>query len=79
MWLDPWQELNKLSSPNCEDQLWGPPRLYSMGTGDTFPGVQLPLLEYTHSTPSEVEIKNVWSDTSTTPYAFVVYYFNIVR
>jgi hypothetical protein len=39
-----------------------------------FPGVKQPGREADHSPPSSVEVKNIWSYTSTQPYVFMAWY-----
>jgi hypothetical protein len=43
------------------------PASYPIGTRGPFPGVKRPGREADHSPPSSVEVKNVWSYTSTPP------------
>jgi len=60
--------MNFFSSPPRPDRLWGPPSVLSKATGGGFtPGVKRPKLEADHSIPSSAEIKNVWSNISTSP------------
>jgi hypothetical protein len=44
-----------------------------MGTGGCFPGVKQPESEADHSSPSSAEVKNAWSYTSTSQYAFMAW------
>jgi hypothetical protein len=50
----------------------GPPSLYSMYTGDSFPTVKRPECEADDSPPSSAEFKKMWIYTSTPPYNFMV-------
>jgi hypothetical protein len=43
----------------------------AVGTGDLTPEVKRPVREADKSPPSNVEVKNEWSYTSTPPYAFL--------
>jgi hypothetical protein len=58
-WTGTWSPVgmrNSFSSLHCPDRLWGPPRLlflYSMGTGASFSGWELPMLEADCSPPSD--------------------------
>jgi hypothetical protein len=42
-----------------------------MGPAVFSPGVKRPGREADHSSPSNTEIKDAWTDTSTTPYVFM--------
>jgi hypothetical protein len=55
------------SLPPSPDRLWGPPRLPSMGTRDSFPGVKRPRHEADYSPPFSAEVKKEWSYTSVLP------------
>jgi len=52
------------SSPKCPNQH---PASYSMGTGDSFPGVIVARTSADHSSPSSTKVKSKWSYTSTLP------------
>jgi hypothetical protein len=49
------------------DHLWGPHRLLFNVYGRSFSGIKKPKREVNHSPPSGVEVKSVWSYTSTPP------------
>jgi hypothetical protein len=53
--------------------LWGPSSLLFNGYRELFPwGLKRPGREADHSPPSSAEVKNAWSYTSTSPYAFMI-------
>jgi hypothetical protein len=59
------------SSPRHPDRLLGPPNLYPMSTGGSFPGGKRPGHEADHSPPTSAEVKKMWIYTSTPPYTFM--------
>jgi len=58
------------SSPSHPDRLWGPHSLLSNGYQGLTCGVKWPGHEADHSLPSNAEVKNTWSCTSTPPVYF---------
>jgi hypothetical protein len=56
----------------CPERLWGPSSLIFNAYRRRFsPSVKRPEREYNHSPPSSVEVKNKWSYTYTSPYAWL--------
>jgi hypothetical protein len=60
------------SSPRRPDRFWVPPSLQSNGyRGAYSPVLKRPGREADHSPPPSVEVKNTWTYTTTSPYAFM--------
>jgi hypothetical protein len=61
------------SSKPFNPALWGSNRLLTNRYRGTFRAVKRSALEFHHSTPSNVEIKNKWNYTSAPLYAFMAW------
>jgi len=51
-------EARDLSSPRCQDQLWGLSSLYPIDAGGIYPGLRQPGRQANHSPPFGAEVKN---------------------